>query len=294
MSATTIGPSAAGGPGADAPGLGRTAFVLGGGGNLGAVQVGMLAALFERDIRPDLVLGCSAGALNAAVVAQDPTPGGVRALAHIWSRLRGDDVFPAMRFAGPWLLLRRGASMCPNSGLRSLLSREVRLERFEEAAVPFEVVATELASGRARWFTEGPIAEPILASAALPAILPPVEIDGELYIDGGVVENVPIHHALERGCDRVVVLHVGNFSRPRARPGRPIDTLLQAFSIARNYDFLRESTRPPAGVELIVLPAVDPGGLKRNDFSRARELMARAREAAGRFLDERRGTAHPA
>jgi NTE family protein len=267
----------------------RTAFVLGGGGNLGSVQVGMLAALFERGIRPDLLLGCSAGALNAAVVAQDPTPDGIRRLERIWSGLRSDDVFPSIRFAGPWLLLRRGASMCANTGLRALLGREISIDRFEEAVVPFEVVATELASGRARWFSEGPIAEPILASAALPAILPPVEIDGELYIDGGVVENVPITRARQRGCERVVVLHVGNFSRPRPRPNRPIDTLLQAFSIARNYGFLRESTSPPAGVELIVLPAIDPGALKRNDFSRSRDLMARARETAGAYLDSHSG-----
>lgn len=289
---TTCPPDGPGGAGDRRPAR-RTAFVLGGGGNLGSVQVGMLGALFDHDIRPDVLLGCSAGALNAAVIAQDPTPAGVRRLERIWAGLRGNDVFPAMRFAGPWLLLRRGASMCPNSGLRALLRREVRIDRFEQAEVPFEVVATELASGRARWFNRGPVDEPILASAALPAVLPPVEIDGQLYIDGGVVENVPITRARELGCARVVVLHVGNFSRPRGRPGRPIDTLLQAFSIARNYDFVRAREHAPEGTELIVLPAVDPGALKRNDFSRSRDLMERARHIAGRFLDEPRPASHP-
>jgi hypothetical protein len=85
----------------------------------------------------------------------------------------------------------------------------------------------------------------------------------------------------------VVVLHVGNFSRPRSRPHRPIETLLQAFSIARNYDFLRESSHHTDEVELIVLPAVDPGSLKRNDFSRSRALMDEAHDVAARYLDDR-------
>ena len=136
--------------------------------------------------------------------------------------------------------------------------------------MPVHVNATSLATGRGHWFTSGPAVEAILASAALPAVFPPVFIDGEAFIDGGVVDNVPISRAVALGVQRVYVLHVGNFTRPRPLPRRPIDVLLQSFSIARNHRFLAETDDPPAEVELVVLPGVDPGRIRRNDFSRSR------------------------
>lgn len=265
----------------------KTAFVLGGGGNLGAVQVGMLRALISRGIEPDVIVGCSVGALNAAAVAGDPTRAGVDRLAETWISLKPDDVFPAGRLNGPWMLVRRALSLCSNDALRALIGRCATFDRFEDAVVPFEVVATSLHTGRERWFSSGRIVEPILASAALPAVLPPMEIDGELFIDGAVVDNVPISRALHHGCTKIYVLHVGNFDRPRPKPQRPIDVLLQSFSIARNYRFLAEShAEVPDGVEVVTLPGIDPGGLKRNDFSRTRELVERAAYAAGSFLDQ--------
>jgi NTE family protein len=157
--------------------------------------------------------------------------------------------------------------------------------RFEDFAIPFHVVAASLRTGRARWFSSGPVVEAVLASSALPAVLPPVSIDGELFIDGAVVDNVPITHAVALGAERVIVLHVGNFERPRPMPQRPLDVLLQSFSIARNERFLRERDLHHDDCEVIVLPGVDPGPIKRNDFSRTEELIGRGRAAAGTFLD---------
>jgi len=262
-----------------------TAFVLGGGGNLGAVQVGMLRALVEHGITPDLLVGCSVGALNAAGLAAEPTLGGVERMWDVWAHLDGDELWPAGRISGLWQLGRKGHAIQPNTGLRKLVERAIPYRTFEEARVPVQVVATSLTYGRARWFSSGPIADPVLASAALPAVFPPVIIEGEPYIDGGVVDNVPISRAIALGAARVYVLHVGNFERPRQLPRRPIDVLLAAFSIARNHRFLAESDTPPEGVELIVLPAVDPGRLRRNDFRRSEDLMARSHAATARFLD---------
>ena len=267
-----------------------TAFVLGGGGNLGAVQVGMLQALFEAGIAPDVVLGCSVGALNAAGVAADPTLGGVRRMRDTWLSLDGDELWPAGRISGLWMLGRKGQAIQPNTGLRHLIERTLPFTRLEDAVVPVHVNATSLRTGRGHWFTSGPAVEAILASAALPAVFPPVIVDGEAYIDGGVVDNVPISRAVALGARRVYVLHVGNFLRPRQLPRRPIDVLLQSFSIARNHRFLAETDEPPSNVELVVLPGVDPGRMRRNDFSRSRDLMDRAYAAAREFLAER-GTA---
>ena len=263
----------------------RTAFVLGGGGNLGAIQVGMLEALIERGCVPDMVLGCSVGALNAGALAADPTPEGVGKLRNVWLDPVTWQVFSPGRMTGPWLLLRRGHSMVSNDRLRSLVEKTFPFRRFEDFLVPLHVVAASLRTGRARWFSSGQVVEAVLASSALPAVLPPVEIDGELFIDGAVVDNVPIGQAIALGAERVVVLHVGNFERPRPHPRRPLDVLLQSLSIARNERFLRERDFEYQGCEVIVLPGVDPGPMKRNDFSRTAELIERGCASTAAFLD---------
>jgi len=264
----------------------RTAFVLGGGGNLGATQVGMLRALFERGIVPDVLIGCSVGAVNAAAIAADPSERMVAELERVWNAIDGEDVFPSGRLSGLWFLTRKGKSLHSADGLRRLLTDALPYEHIEDATVPLHVVATSLRTGRDRWFTRGPIVDAVLASAALPAVLPPVAIGGELFIDGGVVDNVPVMRALQvPDVTRVYVLHVGNFDRPRPEPKRPVDVLLQAFSIARNYRWRCEIEDVPDGIDVITLPAVDPGPLRYNDFSRSRSLIERGHALAATYLD---------
>lgn len=263
--------------------------MLGGGGNLGAVQIGMVQALLERDIRPDVLVGCSVGALNAAAIASSPNLDGVERLRNVWLDPVTWQVFSSGKLTGPWLLLKKARSMITNERIRRLVESTFTERTFEDFALPLHVVATSLRTGRPHWFDRGPVVAPILASAALPAVLPPVEIDGESFIDGAVVDNVPISRAIDLGVERVVVLHVGNFERPRVNPQRPLDVLLQAFSIARNERFARESEVQHDGVEVLVLPGVDPGPIKRNDFSQTAQLIKRAHAATAGFLD-----AHPA
>jgi NTE family protein len=265
----------------------RTAFVLGGGGNLGAVQVGMVRALLDRGIKPDLILGCSVGALNGAAIAGDPSVAGAERLVEIWRNLRSGEVFPSPGLTSVVALLRKGRhALGSNTGLRRLIEELASFRTFEDAVVPFQVVATSLSTGSERWFDSGPIVEPILASAALPAVFPPVEIGGELHVDGAVVDNVPIARAVQLGAERIYVCHVGNFQRPRMAPKRPIDVLLQSFSIARNHRFSSEMARAWTGVKLIVLPAVDPGPIGRADFRRTTELIDLGYESALNGLRE--------
>jgi NTE family protein len=231
-----------------------------------------------------VVIGCSVGALNAAGLAADPSLSGVRKMRETWLNLDGDELWPAGRISGLWMLGRKGHAIQPNTGLRALIERTLPYRQLEDSVIPVHVNATSLETGRARWFTTGSAVDAILASAALPSVFPPVFVDGEAYIDGGVVDNVPISRALAVGARRVFVLHVGNFERPRQLPRRPIDVLLQSFSIARNHRFLAETDDPPPEVDLVVLPGVDPGRIRRNDFSRSRDLMDRAYVAAREFL----------
>ncbi|MCA1843239.1 MAG: patatin-like phospholipase family protein [Actinobacteria bacterium] len=263
----------------------RTVFVLGGGGNLGAIQVGMLRAVLEQGITPDEVVGCSVGAINAAAIAADPTPNGVKRLQDIWHSIDGGVICPSGPLSSIRLLTRRARSMQPNDGLRDLIVRWLPFTTFDEAPIPFHVVATSLTTGHARWFASGPVMDPLLASAALPAIFPPVEIDGELYTDGAVVDNVPISKAIELGARRVYVFHVGNFERAKPAPRRPVDVLLQSFSIARNNRFLREVAQTYEGVEITVLPSIDPGSIRYDDFRHSRQLAERAYASTVAYLD---------
>ncbi len=124
------------------------AFVLSGGASLGAVQVGMLHALSERNILPDHVFGASAGALNAAWVAGDPTLSDLDDLAEIWTSLRTRDIFPLRPLTGLFGFVGRSNSLVSAGGLRSLITRYVRFERLEDAPIPLCVVATEVTSGK--------------------------------------------------------------------------------------------------------------------------------------------------
>lgn len=263
-----------------------TALVFAGGGTRGAVQIGMLQVLAEHGFVPDRIYGTSVGAVNGAGFAGDPTPEGVERMARIWAGLDKDDIFPAGRLHGPWAYFQQRDAVYSNSGLRRVIEEGVSFERLEEAAVPFEVVATSLVDGRERWFTYGPAVEAILASAALPAIFPPVEIDGERYVDGGVINNVPIRRAIEAGASRIVVLMCSPpvFEPSKAR--RPIESVLNALFISVHARFARDMAQLPPGVEVVVCSAGAPGegGRGFGDFSPTAELIAEGRREAAEVV----------
>jgi NTE family protein len=263
----------------------KTAFVLAGGGSRGAAQVGMLAALVSRGIHPDAVYGSSVGAVNAAGFVADPTSVGVERMATIWRGLTSEDVFPHGRVPAPWRFLQQRESVHPNDGLRRVVTTGAGIERFEEAKVPLQVVATSLTDGRAKWFSSGSLTEAVLASAALPSLLPPVRIDGGFYIDGGVVDNVPISRAMEQGCNRIFVLLCGPLHYMPASPRRPVEALLTAFFIAVHTRFARERESLPPGVEVIVFCVGSEPISRYDDFSATEPLIAAGRSNAEAVLD---------
>jgi NTE family protein len=186
-----------------------TAFVLSGGANLGAVQVGMLRALHEVGIHPDAIVGASVGAINGAWLAGNPAGTPLDELEEIWLRLRRGDIFP-MRFGlGLAGFVGRRASLIDASGLRRLLERHVHFDLLEDAAIPLHVVVTDVLDGRDVALSAGPVIDIVTASSAIPGMFPPVVVNGRTYIDGGVVNNAPISHAVELGVDRIYVLPTG-------------------------------------------------------------------------------------
>lgn len=248
----------------------------------------MLRALTERGIVPDIVLGCSVGALNGAGYCMDPTMEGVEQIEEHWRRTTSADLMPSSRIPSAVQLLRKGASLHDNSGLRDGLERLLGPGcRFEDLQLAFQCVATDVEAAVARWFDEGDLVTAILASTALPGVYPPVIIDAEAFIDGGVVDNVPLGRAVELGCRTIYVLHVGPHGRPDAEIRRPLDGLRQAYWIARNSGFARDLADLPEKVEAVVLPPGERPDLKYDDFSQTEELIAQGHRNAASFLDER-------
>lgn len=263
----------------------RTAFVLSGGGNLGALQVGMLRALFERRIEPDLVLGCSVGALNGAAIAADPSLAMVGRLQDLWRGIADEDVMPAGLLPTTVQLARKGVAIHDNANLRRVVEEVLPVERFDELAVAFQCVAAAIAEGTETWFDHGRLLEPILASAALPAVYPPVEIDGIKYLDGAIVNDVPVSRAVALGADRIFVLHVGSWDRPRPEPKRPIDMAMYAYWLARRSRFQRDLASIPSSIEVLVLPPGATPTLRYNDFGHSDAMIATSYQATSVFLD---------
>ena len=280
---TVTGPRSAGAP--------RTAFVLAGGAALAAMQAGMLYALYERGITPDLLVGTSAGALNAAYIASRPqTVATARELGAVWCGLRRKDVFPlrpAMLLSG---LAGRRDHLVSDHGLRRLVTRHLEITRLEEASIPLHLIAYDLLSGREVRLSEGPTIEAVLATAAIPGLLPPVCLGHRLLADGGVSNNTPISHAIELGAERIYVLPTENPGvrplprPPRGAPDAAANALTQLFGVRLQDDLARYAT----AAEMIVLPAANPQHVPLTSFTHTGELIEQALTAARTVLAARR------
>jgi len=198
------------------------AFVLSGGASLGAIQVGMLRALFERRITPDLVIGTSIGAVNGAYIVSRPaTPDTADALADVWLGLHRFEVFPPEPITGLLGLVGLSDHVLPSLGLRRILRRHLEIERLEDAAIPLHVIAADVRNGVERRLSRGPAQPAVMASAAVPGVFPAVEIDGYHLIDGGVASNTPTSDAIELGAPTVYVLATGHACDLRRPPRWP-------------------------------------------------------------------------
>ncbi len=244
---------------------GGTAFVLGGGGLLGAVEVGMLRALFEAGIRPDLIVGTSVGALNGALVAADPGAGVIDRLVGLWESAVGNrEVYGDGALRQVTRAVRTGTHLHSSKPLRDRLGQELGDLTFEELAVPFQCCAASIERAAEHWFTSGRVVDAVVASAAVPGLLSPAEVEGEHYLDGGIVNSIPVGRAVACGAERVFVLQVGRVDQPLGVPHRPWEVARVSFEIARRHRFHREMADLPADVTAHVLPS---GGLTRRDDS---------------------------
>jgi len=258
------------------------AFVLPGGGALGAYQVGVLRALTHAGITPDLLIGVSAGAVNASLFAWNQGTDGVRRIESVWRAIQRRDLirFNPVRLA--LAVAGRRPSFLDNEPGHRFLRQQLGTRLLEHSPVPLVLVATDLATGRAVPLQRGDAATAVLASAAFPGVYPPVEIDGTMLIDGGVVADVPLDLAVALGASSALVLCV-----PPTQGGTPprhaIDILLRSSSLGVEAHGRTALRRPPAGLTVVEVPAA-PSSANTFDVGRTADMIDLGAEATAAWL----------
>jgi NTE family protein len=267
------------------------AFILSGGGTLGSMQVGMLRALFEAGIKPDVLVGTSIGAVNAAFLAADPSPERVEELRKVWNGVRSRDVFPLNPLRMGYAFFRRG-SLFPAEKWRAMVEKCVPYENIEDAAVPLRIVATDFEDGAPVIFDSGSVVDAVMASTCLPGIFPPSRIGEHLYLDGALSEQVPLKPAVDLEADTLYILAASHASpppdtkSPRAILRHSLTILL--FPRIR-LDALALPDDGCPDLKIVQIPSVG-AQVALWDMSCLDELMDRAYEEAAQFLADRNST----
>lgn len=272
-----------------------TAFVLSGGGSLGAVQVGMLTALEERDLTPDILVGTSVGAINAAFIAAHGFDSAtIGNLADLWTDIRRSDVFPFDPIRQTLAIAGHKASLVSSHRLERLISKHLPVTDMSETTLPVHVVTTDVMSGEEVLVSTGDAVSAVLASASIPGVFPPVRRDGRILMDGGVSNNTAVSQAITLGAERVVVLPAGVACALDKPPGSPLDAAIHALTLLIQTRLCVEVGELSERAEIIVLPPLCPLSVSPVDFGHTAELITRGYHSAGEWLDEQRyDTEHP-
>ena len=259
-------------------------YVLGGGGSLGAVQVGMLQALGEHDIAPGIVAGASVGSLNGAVVALNPASAANR-LSHAWAKITRERVFPGGLLAQARLLQHSKTHLFPATGLAAVIADFIGTgATFEDLALPFAAVATDIATARPHVVRDGPLLPALLASAAIPGIFAPVELGPLRLYDGGLVANVPMQQAVAMGARSLVVLDCDFPGHILEAPGSIAEVLFYTALVAMRTQAVYEAPLVAGDVPVVYLHGPEPHAVSPLDFRHTGTLIETAYEAARSFL----------
>jgi NTE family protein len=247
----------------------------------------MLHALYEREIVPDLLVGTSAGALNAAFAASRPqSPETARALGRAWRDRQREDIFPVSISALVGGLRGRRDHLVPDRGLRRLAQRYLEFDDLADAPIPLHLVAFDLAEGREVLLSQGPAVDSVVAAVSIPGGFPPVAIGDRRLVDGGVVNNTAISHAVERGAERIYVLPTEDpvYSAADYAPRTALNGAIYGLRLLIHSRLEADIARYSPEVELIVLPAPNPGQAQPTSFEHAPRLMMDSRIAARAVL----------
>jgi NTE family protein len=270
----------------------KTAFVLAGGGSLGAIQAGMLQSLVNHGVTADMVVGSSVGALNGAYYAGDPTPSGMQRLAEIWRGLRRRDVFPINWRTLLGFLWRRDF-LIPHDGIRKLIDDHLPYRALEDARLPLHIVATDIITGDSIVLSEGSVAEAVIASTAIPGAFAPIHYKNYYLADGAISSNTPIRIAVRQGATRLIILPTGHACATDAPPAGAVANALHALTLLIARQLVSELENLEPGIEYVVVPPLCPLVDSPYDFTRTADHIARAIDSTDAWiaqggLDQRR------
>jgi NTE family protein len=188
-------------------------------------------------------------------------------LSRLWCESNIGGVSSGALLRGLTTLARTGTHLQPLDELRRRLADALPVERVEELQVPFQCVAASIERAAEHWFEAGILTEVVLASCAVPGVLPPVKIGDEHFIDGGLVNSIPVARAVALGAKTIYVLQVGRLEKPLQPPRWPWEVGLVAFEVARRHRFASDLSSLPDGVWLHVLPTGGSAAPAYNDVS---------------------------
>ncbi|MBS0394995.1 MAG: patatin-like phospholipase family protein [Proteobacteria bacterium] len=263
---------------------GPTAFVLAGGGSLGAVQAGMLIELASAGLVPDIVVGASAGAINGAFLAFDPSAQMAAHMAELWRRTRTRDILGFSWVAALGVLGLRG-HLVGNGRLRAFLERELPCRDFAQTRVPLRVVATDLQSGEEVILDGGSIVEAVLASAAIPGVFPPIRLAGRCLVDGVVASGTPIATAWRLGATRMIVLPSGFSCESDQVPRHPVARAIHAISLLSIRQLREDFVHYGERSVISIVPPPCPLRQSPYDYSQGAALVESARIRTRRWLE---------
>ena len=244
----------------------RLGLALGGGAARGFAHVGVIQVLEQNGIRPDLVVGTSAGSMVAAMYASGKTAAELEATALSMEEATLTD----------WSLPIMGRGMLRGEALTRYVRQAVGGKLLENMTIPLGVLATDLASGQGVLFRRGDTAQAVRASSAVPGVFAPVRIAGRDYVDGGLVAPVPVRYARDMGAEVVLAVDISSAPEGNAAVGN-VQVLLQTFAIMGQSINRHEL----AGADVVLRPALV--GVGSADFSarlRAIEAGRAAMQAA--------------
>ena len=262
----------------------RTAFVLAGGGSLGAIQAGMLAELIAAGVRPDFIVGVSAGAINGAFLAHDPSESTANLIAELWCKVNTREAL-GVSWRSLLGMLLGGGHLGHSRGLRGILERRLPYRHIEAARVPLHIIAAEESTGLEVVLSRGDIIDAVLASTAIPGVFAPVIISGRTLVDGAVVCGTPIATAARLGATRILVLPCGFTCVGKAIPRHAFGRALHAITLQGAYQLRQDFQRYTGMYSLRLVPPLCPLAHSAYDYSQGARLIAAGRESTLRWLE---------
>jgi NTE family protein len=255
------------------------------------MQAGGLAALLEHGVVPDLLIGSSVGALNAAFLATRPGLAGAQDLLASWLRLRRTDVarFSPITIMAGFIGLR--GHFVSSARLRTIIRQWIQCEDFEDAGTPLAIVATDALTGEPVTLRSGDVMNAISASAAIPGLLPAVQINGRWLIDGGLSAGCPVLQAQALGADDVYMITTATAPRlvpPRGAVAMAMNSLSLVTSRS-NQEQLASARHHASGTggNVFMVPTGEPPAPGPFDLTRSEALAAIAYEKTATWLNER-------